>query len=162
MRSFKKALIVANWLWCGAGLVFAQQSDTAYRFENRSPAYSPNAGPSVRIDEAHSNLHTATGTYAPLATLLRGDGYQVKGLSTLTSQALAECKVCVVANAVAELTINDRDAPPPPVFSKAETDILVGWLNGGGALFLIADHSPFAGAVNSLHWLTGLLDGSAQ
>jgi hypothetical protein len=89
-------------------------------------------------------------------------------LSALTSQALADCKIVVVANAVAELTVNDRDAPPPPVFSKAETDILVGWLDGGGALFLIADHSPFAGAVADLglvlgvHMLDAFAAASAQ
>lgn len=156
MRSFKKALSVVSWLLGGSGLAFAQQADTAYQFENRSPAYASNAGPSVCIDEGHSNLHTATGTYAPFAALLRGDGYSVKGLSALTSHALSECRVFVVANAVAEPTVKDRDAPPPPAFSKSEIDILVGWLSDGGALLLIADHSPFAGAVADLGLALGV------
>jgi hypothetical protein len=102
-------------------------------------------------------MHTATGTYAPFATLLRDDGYQVRALaSTWSSTVLQQCGVLVVANATAPVNVQDRSLPHPPAFSKPELDTLVAWINGGGSLLLIADHAPWPGAVAALGLILGV------
>lgn len=135
----------------------AQQPDTSFRHVIATPAYGKNAGPVVCIDESHANLHTATGTYAPFATLLRDDGYQVRGLALAwSSTALQQCAVLVVANAIAPANTRDRALPHPPAFSKLELDTLVAWISAGGSLLLIADHTPFPGAVADLGLILGV------
>lgn len=156
MRILQRVAFLAGWLACVAGPLFAQQPDALYRYENRSPAYPPGKGPTVCIDEGHSNLHTLGGTYAPFATLLRDDGYQVQALTGLTREALARCGVLVIANAIAKVNVGDRALPHPPAFDKAETETLVGWLTDGGAVLLIADHAPYPGAVAHLGLLLGV------
>src|SRR5437870_5824058 len=58
--------------------VRAQQQivDPDFKGAVERPAYS-RGGPTVAIDEAHSNLHTAGGQYKPFADLLTNDGYRV-------------------------------------------------------------------------------------
>ena len=141
-----------------------QEADTAFHYQIPLPAYGVGAGPVVCIDAAHSNRHTATGTYAPFANLLRADGYQVRGLDTAWSRtALTQCGIVVTVNALAPENLRDRSLPHPPAFSKTELDAVVGWVNDGGALLLIADHSPWAGAVAGLAMVFGfaMLDAFA-
>jgi len=135
----------------------AQQADTTFGFANSAPAYVNGAGPVVCIDEAHANFHTAAGTYAPFAALLRGDGYQVRALaSTWSGSVLRECAVLVVVNAIAPENSRDRSLPHPPALSKLELDTLVAWISAGGSLLLIADHAPFPGAVADLGLILGV------
>ena len=56
--------------------VDAQQQlvDPDFKAVVERPAY-PRNGPTVAIDEAHSNFHTAGGQYKPFADLLTSDGY---------------------------------------------------------------------------------------
>src|SRR5262245_10017147 len=68
------ALIVAGAVWAVAG---AQTADRSYSPSVSAPAFSGRDRPQVFIDEAHFNVHTASGTYAPLAALLRRDGFWV-------------------------------------------------------------------------------------
>ena len=139
------------------GLASAQQPDTSFRYPIGNPAYAAGSGPIVCIDEAHSNLHTAGGTYAPFAILLRADGYRVRPLpAPWSSPALRDCAVIVVANAVAPANTRDRSLPHLPVFSKPELDTLVAWVSAGGGLLLIADHAPFPGAVADLGLILGV------
>src|SRR5688500_10957703 len=42
------------------------------------PAFAPGTGPKVLVDEAHLNIHTAEGRYAPFVDLLRRDGFVVE------------------------------------------------------------------------------------
>ena len=138
-------------------LASGQQPDTAFRYVIAAPAYGNNAGPVVCVDESHANLHTITGTYGPFATLLRADGYQVRGLALAwSSTALQQCAVLVVANAIATANARDRSLPHPPAFSKVELDTLVAWISAGGSLLLIADHAPFPGAVADLGLILGV------
>ncbi len=67
--------------WYGVALVLAsvsalaqqQIADPDFDTSVATPAYS-RSGPTVVIDEAHNNFHTAGGRYYPFAHLLRRDG----------------------------------------------------------------------------------------
>jgi hypothetical protein len=148
-----------------ASLAAAQQvADTEFRFQNPSPAYERGAGPQVCIDEAHHNFHTATGRYLPFAELLRGDGYQVRGFSTSFGRdALRECKILVISNAVGAENQTDPSYPHLPAFTREEITALFGWIREGGALLLVADHAPYSGAASALANMLGvqMLDGYA-
>lgn len=111
----------------------------------KSPAYA-SAGPVVLIDEAHHNIHTATGTYAPLADLIRHDGYAVRrGKDPISTSALAGVNVVIIANALGTNERNDD-----PALSDTECEQLVNWVRGGGGLLLITDHYPTGSAVANL------------
>ena len=102
------------------------------------PAYEIGKGPRVAIDEAHYNFHTAGGRYKAFAELLRRDGYRVDGFTQpVSTDSLGTVDVLVVANAQS-------------AFSQDEIAALYSWVTKGGALFLIADHKPFPGAVSNL------------
>ena len=109
-----------------------------------SPAYKAGKGPQVRIDQAHANFHTLDGRYAPFAKLLANDGYRVAGHSEpFTAQSLAATDLLVISNATAPDGAESA-------FTDAEIAALAAWVKSGGALLLIADHKPFAGAAAKL------------
>jgi len=138
-------------------VVAAQQPDTSFRHANASPAFATGTGPVVCVDESHANLHTVAGTYAPFAKLVRDDGYRVQSLAERWSRsALRACSVLVIANAVAAANTRDRSLPHPPALDKPELDTLVAWIADGGSLLLIADHTPFAGAMADLGLILGV------
>src|SRR5690349_17665506 len=65
------------------------------------PAFKPGRGPVVMVDEAHFNIHTAGGHYAPFAEVLRQDGYRVAPFKAkFTPKALKAGHVLVIANAL--------------------------------------------------------------
>jgi len=135
-----------------AGFAGPQQvADTSFRPPIEKPAYPAGQGPTVQVDEAHSNFHTSTGRYLPFAELLRRDGYVVKASAVpFTAKALEAGRVLVIANAV---TI--------PV--AAEVAAVRDWVAGGGSLLLIADHAPFDAAARELGKVFGVrfLKGAA-
>ena len=144
-RLFTVILIIAC---AGAQAATAQQvADPDFKPSIKSPAYEQGRGPTVCIDEAHHNFHTAGGRYAPFAELLRRDGYAVQPSTTaFTKAALAPCKVLVIANALAERNVSNWSHPIDPAFTEAEVAAVAGWVKGGGSLFLIVDHMPMPGA----------------
>ena len=81
------------------------------------------AGPTVAIDEAHHNYHTATGRYAPFAELLRRDGFRVVRSDRVFAGPMLEgVDVLVVANAVHESNVDPHGwaLPYPPAFQDDE------------------------------------------
>jgi hypothetical protein len=69
------ALVVA-----AAGVVVAAAQfvpDSTFRPPIEKPAFLPQKGPVVLLDEAHFNYHTSAGRYLPFAEQLRRDGYIV-------------------------------------------------------------------------------------
>jgi uncharacterized protein (DUF2249 family) len=56
----------------------------------------------------------------------------------------------VISNALNERNIEDWSLPTPSAFTDEEIEIVRKWVEDGGALFLIADHMPFAGAAKKL------------
>jgi hypothetical protein len=124
----------------GAG---QQVVDPDFKPSVARPAY-PSAGPTVAIDEAHKNFHTAAGQYKPFAELLRADGYTViASTRRFEPGAFAGIDVLVIANANAG---NLTD----PAFAESECDVVGDWVRGGGSLLLIADHAPFGTSAANL------------
>jgi hypothetical protein len=129
----------------------AQQQivDTDFRPVVAMPAY-PKGGPTVAIDEAHDNFHTMTGQYAPLAALLRNDGYKVvASKAPFEKESLNGIGVLIVANARNLKAILGGDISKP-AFTDHECDVIANWVRAGGSLLLIADHAPFGNAADIL------------
>ena len=78
MKSF--ASFAAVLVALAAQPMYSQQVvDTTFVARVRSsPAYPTGRGPVVMIDEAHHNLHTATGRYRPFVKLVEGDVIYVR------------------------------------------------------------------------------------
>jgi len=133
--------------------VRAQQvADTTFNPPIAEPAYSAGRGPVVMLDEAHFNFHTATGRYVSFAQLLRRDGYVVHAsASRFDKESLGKGKILVIANALAEINSQGNwSLPNPSAFADDEIAAVREWVREGGALLLIADHMPFAGAAEKL------------
>jgi hypothetical protein len=148
-----------------AGVVAVAQymPDTTFRPPIEKPAFLPQKGPVVLLDEAHFNYHTSAGRYLPFAELLRRDGYIVKASTGLfTAETLRGGSILVIANALNERNQRDGNPPNPSAFTPLEVEAVRDWVSGGGALLLIADHRPFAGAAETLGRAFGIrfLDGA--
>jgi hypothetical protein len=136
-------------LWLSPLAAQQQISDPDFDASVETPAYASN-GPTVAIDEAHGNFHTADGRYKPFADLLRSDGYKVLAFnSTFDARSLAAIDVLVISNARNLPAIQKGDISQP-AFTEAEAGVIRGWVEGGGSLLLIADHAPFGQAAQSL------------
>src|SRR5215203_2627686 len=151
-----------------------QVPDDSYNPPIENPAYPENGGPVVAIDEAHSNFHTMTesatdpGRYHPFATLLQRDGYVVRpSTSQFSAQSLEGVDILVIANARAKSTADQEPnytLPTPSAFTDAEIEAVRSWVEGGGSLWLIADHMPWPGAAEKLGAAFGvrMLNGYAK
>lgn len=116
-----------------------------------APRWAAGTGPRVAIDAGHHNFHTVDGRYAPFATVLRNDGLRVAGRDgPLTAAALADVDVLVISNALDARNETDWTLPTPSAFTTDEIAAVHAWVEGGGALLLIADHMPFGGAAEAL------------
>lgn len=135
-----------------APLCAQQVADRDARPTVAPPAWPAGDGPRLCLDEAHHNFHTLTGRYAPFGDLATRDGFRPRPLTTpLTAAALADCDVVVIANAQpSDAPWTDYPIPTPSAFTDAEIRQLHQWVTDGGALLLIADHMPLAGAATAL------------
>ena len=135
-----------------------QVADTAFTPPIGVPEYTAGQGPTVLIDAAHLNFHTADGRYLTFARLLRRDGYTVESNhETFTPAVLSRADVLVIANPLHEQSEADW-APLPNLsaFTSAEIAAVEEWVRNGGALLLIADHMPVAGHAEALAATFGL------
>lgn len=150
-RALRLLGIVLGSAALAAGFVYwydatGQRPDPDFQPVVASPAYARQSGPRVAFDVAHHNWHTPRGRYGPLADLLRRDGYVVTEHTTAFGAAsLASVDVLVVANAMGPDGHEGRAA-----FRPEEIAAVVRWVDGGGALLLIADHVPFGSAAEGL------------
>lgn len=128
--------------------VEAQQvPDTGYTPLIENPAYAYNKGPVVYIDEGHYNFHTRGDRYLPFARLLERDGYRIKGYSgTFQENRLDKGSILVISNALNEANVQNWHKPVYSAFTREEIETVRKWVEGGGSLFLIADHMPMGGA----------------
>lgn len=135
-----------------AGACQAQQvADPTGDLSVAAPRWASGTGPRVAIDAGHHNFHTVDGRYAPFATVLRNDGLRVAGRDgPLTAASLAEIDVLVISNALDARNTEDWTLPNPSAFTAEEIAVVRAWVEGGGALLLIADHMPFGGAAEAL------------
>jgi hypothetical protein len=116
------------------------------------PAWNSGTGPRLCLDEAHHNFHTLEGRYAAFGALLTRDGFRVAPLKAERSaNALAACDIVVIANAQPSAEPWERyPIPTPSAFRSEEIAALRAFVEQGGALLLIADHMPLAGAAAAL------------
>ena len=127
-----------------------QLGDTSYVPHIEKPTFDIGKGPLVKIDEAHHNFHTMNGRYNAFAKALRHDGYRVEAnTSEFNIDSLDICDILVISNALHEKSTDDW-LSTPSAFTEAEIEAVRKWVEGGGALFLIADHMPFPGAAAEL------------
>ena len=163
-------LLIAG-LFLSATTVGAQQvPDTSFVPGTGTPAFAFGKGPRLVIDGAHVNFHTVDGRYAPFAKLASRDGYRVSGSrETFSDRMLSGVDILVIANALNARNDNDNWVlPVPSAFTDDEIAAVKKWVNGGGALLLIADHMPFGGAVESLaaafgiQWMNGFAFDAKQ
>jgi hypothetical protein len=146
MKSLTDRLLAAA---CIVGLAiagFAQQiADPDFDSKVANPAYTKKH-PTVFLDEAHHNFHTASGRYKPFADLITSDGYLViASKEKFTKKALKGCDVLVISNALGAVAMGSPEASNP-AFTDEECDAVRKWVHGGGNLLLIADHAPMGAA----------------
>lgn len=133
------------------------QSQTAnqdYFFENATPAYAPETGPSVKIHRSVSPF-VKNGKFEPFVTVAASDGFRIDYLDdAIGESALSGVAMLVVANAYSVGGIRDYrnfgTLDAPSVYSEKEIADIKGWVADGGSLLVLADHSPFAGGTIQL------------
>lgn len=144
LRTFAGSALLL--LFSGHLLAQEQIVDPNFTSKVDTPAYQQK-GPTIAIDEGHSNFHTASGRYRPFAELLTSDGYTVRtSTGRFEADALSGIDVLVIANALPQ----DQSDLSHSAFTEAECDVVRDWVRGGGSLLLIADHVPFGAAAASL------------
>ncbi len=147
----RRTLTLLLGLLAGAFPARAQQQvdDTGYLPRVADPAFRQRH-PVVLVDAAHHDAFTADGQYRGLAALLRADGLGVEsGRQPVSPALLKTCEVLVVADASPTDDVMSAFARAP-AFRRTECDAVRDWVREGGGLLLIADHSPFASAMDSL------------
>lgn len=129
-----------------------QLADGAYAPNITDPRYAPETGPRVCSDEGHHEFHKIGARFAAFAATLRADGYRVMAITDpLSAAALRKCDLLVVANAQpSEAPWETYPHPTPSAFSPQEVAAARAWVKRGGAIMLVADHMPLAGAAASL------------
>jgi hypothetical protein len=145
----KRLLIITSLfgLLTSVAVLPQQVADENYSPDIGTPAYAAATGPLVYIDEGHYNFHTKDGRYLPFALLLEKDGYRVEGYKgAFETGSLNECRILVISNALNSINAEKWYLPTPSAFSRDEIRTVKKWVKDGGALFLIADHMPMAGA----------------
>lgn len=144
----KAVLALAMLMTLSALPAVAQQQmvDPDFAPTVANPAYVAD-GPTVVIDEAHQNFHTAGGQYAPFAALLTADGFSItRGTTAFDDDSLRAVKLLVIANPGSARGVDVTTS----AFTEAEIDAVERWVRGGGSLLLIADHAPFGRATAAL------------
>ena len=144
--------IVLPLLFFNSISILAQQvPDTSRFFEIETPRYAAGKGPIVMIDAAHGNFHTLEGRYRAFGNILEADGYRLSSNEQpFTEEGLGRCDVLVISNPLHASNQGNWQLPTPSAFTPEEIAAVERWVAGGGRLFLIADHMPFAGAAADL------------
>ena len=139
-------------VFCVSSGLHAQQiAESEFQVNVERPRFPLGAGPSVRIDAAHHNFHTADGRYKTFAEILKQDGYRVEeGKQRFTFNSLSSTHVLVISNSLNQRNQRDWSLPTPSAFEPDEIRAVKNWVCAGGSLFLIADHMPFPGAAADL------------
>ena len=128
-----------------------QVADLTYEPTVEKPTYT-NAHPEVLFDEAHNNFHTSSGRYKPFADLISSDGYRFTPNKSKFSKKIFEgYDILVISNAMGGTTEDEPDSVlARPAFTEDEADAVSDWVQGGGSLLLIADHTPVGAAAQIL------------
>ncbi len=151
MKDYKYILSMIITMLSSVLLLSQQLPDTLYKVEIKEKMYPNHNGKIIHIDEGHNNFHTKDGRYFSFAQILKSDGYRIKGNSAkFDKTTMKDIEILVIANALPSNMSRPVVAPTRSAFSQNEIQNLRNWVNDGGALFIIADHMPFAGAALEL------------
>lgn len=134
----------------------------------QAPADAPEIGPVVLIDAAHHNLGGPQARES-LVKFLEQAGFRVRELGgKFDRQSLEGVRIVIIPPALsaknalpshqpteAELAAAWQ-LPTPSAFSADEITFLSGWVKTGGALLLVFDHMPLAGAAQKLAGAFGI------
>ena len=135
-------------MWKGtfsAQIIPAQQADPNFDARVSNPAYTKKH-PKVLFDEAHNNVHTASGLYKPFVDLITNDGYVVvPNKEKFQQSTLTGYDILVIVNAA-----GPRGQRASPAFTDEESDAVRDWVRAGGSLLFIADHAPMGAAAEIL------------
>jgi hypothetical protein len=118
----------------------------------------PGSPKRMLIDGGHWNGHDIYGTYAPLAGVLRKNGFAVSGLDGKFNEAsLKHTDILLISNPHAGMTdsliaqanranqeFRWSDAATQSAFTESEASVIENWVKNGGSFFLILDHPPNA------------------
>lgn len=148
LRALLWVATLAGWQAVGAA---QQVADSTFAPRVENPAYTTHH-PRIAIDEGHNNFHTASGRYQPFAELLTQDGCRVSAYpGAFTPARLGDVDVLVISNALGGTNENDPDSIlATPAFTDEEVQVVAEWVEGGGALLLMADHAPCGAAAQRL------------
>jgi hypothetical protein len=104
------------------------------------------------LDEGHHNFHTLDNRFLAFGRLAARDGFQLRPLrSRFSASELRACRLLVIANAQPnEAAWDTYPTPTPSAFAPREVASVRQWVANGGALLLLADHQPLAGAASAL------------
>lgn len=129
-----------------------QVPDKTYAPTIQNPAYGTGEGPVVCVDEVHNNFHTIENRFWAFAELLRRDGYVVQAnKEKFSTDLFTGCNILVISNAMLKSgDWGEYPYPTPSAFTDDEINVVRTWVDTGGALLLIADHMPLAGAASKL------------
>ena len=139
-----RALILALVMPLAAGAqVHTQVHDPSFDAIVAEPAFEKDP-PRMLFDDAHENFHRSDGRYAPFVTLMRNDGVVVtSGTTPFDRGTLEGHDILAIANARV-------GARATSAFTQEEIDAVVAWVEQGGSLLLVADHTPFGAAASAL------------
>jgi hypothetical protein len=127
-----------------------QVADPAFNNKVKQPAYT-GSHPRVLFDEAHNNFHTSGGRYKGFAELVTNDGYRViSNREKFSARTLTGHAILVIANPLNDKGDVENPMENRPAFTEAECDAVRDWVRAGGAMLLIADHTPWGAAARVL------------
>jgi len=127
-----------------------QAPDTEFSYQIDHPAYQQGKGPRITIHDRNSPFVRDGGLMA-FNNLVTGDGYQVtQHRFSLDADVLASTDVLMIANAYSAKFRSRSVLDPPSVYTDAEIKTLIDWVFAGGALLILADHSPLGGGTKKL------------
>jgi len=149
--TYAHSLIIFTLLLYLGSPIELQLPDDSFDPAIAYPMYPRGQGPLICFDEGHFNFHTLDNRFNATGKLLTKDGYRVEPFKkAVTLESLKECKIFIVSNSLHEYNVNNWHEPYLPAYKKDEIEALTQWVSEGGALFLIADHSPFPAAIKGL------------
>lgn len=136
-----------------------QRPDRSFKTAVQNPSYT-NSHPVLTFDGGHNNSHSVSGGYAPLASLMRADGYDVRvHKGAFTADGLRGTDVLMIVNADGgtnpklfgfNLEPLRKGVRGSPAFTDDEVGAIQEWVAAGGSLLLVADHAPFGTAASGL------------
>lgn len=153
MKSFSLATIIAT-----LAVVFVQISSSVaqqraiegFSYKNTSPAWEQGQGPKVVIDRAVSP-YAQRGSFDPFKILSESDGLNLNYLdAAIDKTVLFDTKIFVVPNAYTDNYRQFSTLEAPSVYTDAQISLIKSWVEEGGSLLVLADHSPFAGGTIKL------------